>query len=92
MIGDLGRESRNTTGIEKPIHGPVPEDKPPLRPAMTGVHHIATGGRMLTTLLEIGAIGRKRLSAQRTRFVDRSRSAGEGRGSLSPPASGRRSE
>jgi hypothetical protein len=46
-------------GIEKPIHSPVPEDKPSLRPAMTGVHHIATSGRMLTTLPEIGAIGHK---------------------------------
>ena len=60
-----GRERRNATGIEKPIHGPVPEDKPSLRCARTGVHHIAPSGRVLTTLPEIGAIGQLRSVAAR---------------------------
>jgi hypothetical protein len=54
-----GRENRNATGIENPTPGPVQGDERSSTPGMTGIRCIATSGRIIATLPEIGAVGHK---------------------------------
>ena len=65
----MGRQRRNTPGIEKPVPGRVPDNKRSLRPTMTGVHRIATSGKIIATLAAITTVGHERYFPFAHRFL-----------------------